>query len=117
MKFLLAGIILLSTLVLLGCDEGKLFPEPSNIIISIQRETLAQVDAVVCLSADSAKVDYVNRTLTISGNICLGGASGTRWVANLKSQEPVVIYLPGDSQYTIYVGKQKHVFSIIKTML
>ncbi len=112
--------MVLSVLVavtLTGCDSGGPadLPEPTqSTIVDVQRGNpairTAKNHVSVKFACGSAKLDYNGRTVVLKGVSQLGGTEGYGWIGGIRIEgNDLVLVIPPDAEYVIFIGNQKHV--------
>ncbi len=110
MKNLFVGLLVTAMVTVLGCSVPGL-PEPTGEIVKVEREMhIVYGNPGIKLSCDSVTLDYNGRKIVVEGVKQFGSLGEKQWVGNINIEgNKLVLEIPSDVEYDVWIGKQKHI--------
>jgi len=110
--------------VIAGCDEGGEFLKTdetgTNMVqLIICRHVSTHLDPSLLVLAKEINLNYDDRIIIVKGLTNIAGDNwihGYEWVVpEIKEQgDTLIINIPKDTPYTVYIGKQYHYLPAVK---
>ena len=116
-------LLILTFLVIAGCDEKLLKIEESGlntVQLTIYRSIAIHPDPSLLILAKEVSFNYDERIITVKGLINIVGDGSlsvpNEWVVpEIKVQDnTLIINIPKDNPYSVYIGEQYHYLSVVK---
>lgn len=114
-KCLTVLFVLLIAAVTVGCEAQRISNVEGGVIVKIERPVRLSSDPYLAFSAETAILNYDQRRVEISGISSVTGdldwSEPINWVVpkiEVKDSK-IIIPIPDDVDYVVYIGKQKHV--------
>jgi len=124
-KCLLSVVALI--VISVGCSRNflKIEPQANVVRLTIYRSVSNWPDPSLIILARDVNFNYNERIITIKGLVsivgdgslyCEDGVTGDEWVVpEIKIQDDaLIINIPNDASYNVYIGKQHHYLSVVK---
>lgn len=115
MKKILVVLFVLSIAIMaMGCGAEKIYNVKGKVVVKIERAAAISSDPYLAFSAESVLFNYDQRRIEISGISSITGdldfQTGMNWVVPELEvvDSKIVIFIPRDAEYHIYIGKQYH---------
>lgn len=108
--FVVIVTVLFFVVITAGCG-APLLPEPTQKTIVILSRCIIGANNGVKISCESATLDYSERKLILESNqFRIGGWYGDGWICDISIDENrLILEIPKDAQYRIWINKQKHI--------
>jgi len=105
----------------LGCGGPpmELSASDQGITLYISRSVAGVPDPGIKVQGESAEIDYLGRRITVKNPGCFGSYNNFdtyygRWVVNVRIEnDRLVLSIPKDAPYEIWIGKEYHFWTQI----
>lgn len=110
MKRIFVSLFVVATMaiVILGCGPANP-PEPKGEIVKVERRMGKVINPGIKLSCKSAILDYDGRKIILEDVAWFGSWGNEEWLGEISIKgNKLVLQLPSDVEYYVYIGEQKH---------
>jgi len=127
-KFLLLRVVLffVAVSVIAGCGKNPFEIQETGttdtVRLKIYRSVRFDSDPFLLILAKEVNLNYSERVITVKGLTNITGSNDNGWryrpswtVHEIKFQDDIlIINIPKDSAYTVYIKKQYHYLPVLK---
>lgn len=111
-------LVVLFVMLLMACDSGSRISNErvgGKTVVRIERAVHSKSNPYLTFSAESAVLNYDERRIEVDGVVSITGdqdflTAPTEWAVpkvEVKNSK-IIIPIPKDADYHIYIGKQYH---------